>query len=302
MQTLLIFGGSSRLALNWAFHLRNNLNVIIVCQRNIVKLPGVKTVTSGVDSQIDVTELILRLQPDWILNCIGMTNVDACEQDYDLAFYINCKIPSLLAQCCRRTETPLIHISTDHLFSGTSQYYSESSEVAPINNYAKTKLLGERAVTIEQPNSLILRTNFYGWGPKYRPSSSDKILFFLRNGQAVDLFADIFYTPVLSSLVADIGMELIRSSNYGLYNIASNERVSKFEFGKLLASIFDLDSTLIRPTLASSTAPLARRPQDMSLSNSKVKSVVRLPVMAISEQISTLRRQEAALTHCFNNL
>ena len=302
MQTLLIFGGSSLLALNWAFCLRNDLNIVLVCHKTIVKLPGLETIVINFESETSIIDIISHFHPDWILNCVGMTNVDACEQAYDLAFHVNCEIPSLLAQCCRITDTPLIHISTDQLFSGSSQFYSETSEVLALNNYAKTKLLAENRVASLNPESLILRTNFYGWGPKYRTSYSDYILSALRNGKSIKLFSDLFYTPVLASVVADVAIKLIRSSNYGLYNIASDERVSKLEFGKLLASEFDLDSTLIVPALSSSTARSARRPRDMSLSNNKVKNVVKLSNMALKEQISTLRRQEAAFTHGFMNL
>lgn len=302
MHTLLIFGGSSLLALNWALGLKNDLNIILVCHKTIVKPPGLEVVVINFDSEPAILDIILHFQPDWILNCVGMTNVDACEQDYKLAFHVNCKIPSLLAKCCRISDTPFIHVSTDQIFSGYSQFYSESSKALPLNNYGKTKLLAESKVARLNPESLILRTNFYGWGPKYRLSYSDYILSALRNGRSVKLFSDLFYTPVLASVVVDTAMKLIRSSHYGLFNIASDERVSKLEFGNLLATEFALDSTLIVPALASSTARLARRPLDMSLSNSKVKNVVKLPIMSMKDQISTLRRQEAAFTQAFMHL
>ena len=77
----------------------------------------------------------------------------------------------------------LVHISTDHLFEGSSAFKNEKESKLPLNNYAKTKSKGEDIILENCPEALIIRTNFFGLGPNYKPSFSDKILRDLESGK-----------------------------------------------------------------------------------------------------------------------
>ena len=66
----------------------------------------------------------------------------------------------------------------------------------PLNLYAKTKLMSEQLIQKEITNYLIIRTNFFGWGPKYRPSFSDRIIINLSEDKEIHLFEDVFFSPV----------------------------------------------------------------------------------------------------------
>ena len=60
----------------------------------------------------------------------------------------------------------------------------------------KPKVKGEDIILENCPEALIIRTNFFGLGPNYKPSFSDKILRDLERGKNLNLFNDVFYTPV----------------------------------------------------------------------------------------------------------
>ena len=81
--------------------------------------------------------------------------------------------PKKLAQISLETGSKLIHISTDHLYDGTKDIYTEDDLVSPLNVYGKTKAQAENEVLSINPKALIVRTNFYGWGLSYRKSFSD---------------------------------------------------------------------------------------------------------------------------------
>ena len=81
---------------------------------------------------------------DYCINCAAYTNVDQAEVTPNIAYKVNAEAVKHLAQYCKKTKTVLIHISTDYVFDGTKKEpYSESDTTNPINEYGKSKLLGE---------------------------------------------------------------------------------------------------------------------------------------------------------------
>ncbi|MFD5824919.1 dTDP-4-dehydrorhamnose reductase [Lentzea sp. NPDC060358] len=82
-----------------------------------------------------------------VINCAAYTAVDAAETDEDRAFAVNAVGPGLLAEACASAGIPLIHVSTDYVFSGdATRPYEPSDAVGPKTAYGRTKLEGERRV------------------------------------------------------------------------------------------------------------------------------------------------------------
>ena len=66
----------------------------------------------------------------------------------------------------------------------------------PLNNYALTKSKAEDTILEINKSSLIIRTNFFGWGPSYKKSFSDKIISYLETNKKIELFNDVYFTPI----------------------------------------------------------------------------------------------------------
>ena len=167
----------------------------------------------------------------------------------------------------------------------------------PVNNYAKSKLLGEQEVLENCKDALVIRTNFYGWGTKYRQSFSDFILNKLKNNEQVDLFSDVFFTPILIDELSKRTHQLIDAGAIGVFNVVSSERVSKYEFGIKLANCFNLDVSLINAVSISHKSDLVKRPKDMSLSNNKLCQTLNCKISSISKQIQILKQQEGCVIY-----
>jgi dTDP-4-dehydrorhamnose reductase len=288
---LLILGGSSLLALNWALHSKDFFNVYLACHNRFVQLPDIYTLTCSYTSVESIQTLIQQCSADLVVNCIANTNVDLCQVNPSLADHANTLIASWIAIACTNTSSKLIHISTDHLFSGISEYYSETSAVEPVNYYGLSKSNGENAILDLCPNALIIRTNFFCWSPSYRLSFSDRILSSISNRQPISLFTDVFITPLLASNVALLSLTLARSQHYGIFNLSSNDKISKFNFGLLLCSVFNLDTQFIKPSIYCSLKTSVPRPADMSLSNQKAQSVLGPVFGTVSSQVKELANQ-----------
>jgi dTDP-4-dehydrorhamnose reductase len=105
----------------------------------------------------------------------------------------------------------------------------------------------------------------------------------LNNKKKLKLFKDVFYTPVSIKELSRIISRLINLNVSGVFNIASNQRLSKYDFGILVAKKFKLNVDLISP-IYFYDAKLTQRPLDMSLSNSKIKNL-NIKVKSLDDQI-----------------
>ncbi|MEU8637889.1 dTDP-4-dehydrorhamnose reductase [Amycolatopsis sp. NPDC048633] len=94
-----------------------------------------------------------------VVNAAAYTAVDAAEKDEERAFAVNADGPRVLAAACASRRVPLIHVSTDYVFSGeASSPYESSDELGPRSAYGRTKAAGEDAVLGSGASSWVVRT------------------------------------------------------------------------------------------------------------------------------------------------
>lgn len=289
---ILLTGGSGLLALNWAAEIRGRQKVVLGLHERSVALPGVVAQKIDLESADELARTIAAGKFDLVIHTAGFTSVEECEARPDRAQNANVQLASNVAAACVNTGALMAHISTDHLFSGNEIRVSEDHPVAPQNVYGRTKAEAERQVLTINPNALVVRTNFYGWGTRYRTSFSDAILERLRSGAEISLFSDVFYTPILIEALVRAVHDLVRLKARGIYHVAGDERLSKHEFGLRIARAFGLDSGLIKSGMFASQEALVRRPFDMSLSNEKISKLLGRKLGGVDEQLARLRRQE----------
>jgi len=291
-ETVYITGGSGLLALNWAVAVRESCRVVLGLHSRRVSLGKVETRSLDLETVDAAVRAFGGEDARLVIHTAGLTSVESCERDPDLARHLNVDLPENVARACRRLELPLVHVSTDHLFSGELPLAGEDDRTAPVNVYGRTKAEGEQRVLAAHPAALVVRTNFYGWGLPYRPSFSDTILTSLRAGAPITLFQDVFYTPILIENLVHAVHGLVDRKLSGIFNVVADERISKCQFGYMLASHFDLDPAFIRPGYLSDKPDLVQRPHDMSLSNQKVRRALGRNLGGPGEHIARLREQE----------
>ena len=172
------------------------------------------------------------------------------------------------------------------------RYATETDPPTPTNVYGRTKAEAEGRVLEAHAEALVVRTNFFGWGPPYRRSFSDVIIANLRACKSVTLFQDVFYTPLLTEVLVNHVHELLSRNEFGIFHVSGDERVSKHQFGLKVAKEFRLDPSLILAGKITDREDLVRRPSDMSLSNQKARRVLRRGLGSVDEQLQRLRQQE----------
>jgi len=291
---VLITGGSGLLALNWAMALQDRYDFVLSMHEREVCFGRMNSCRMDLASVKAVFSDLEKWQPDIVVHAAGLTSVEKCESDKNLAHHVNVTLAENVAKACSSLQVPLIHISTDHLFSGELAMQSEDAPVAPINVYAKTKAEAETRVLDACAKALVVRTNFYGWGATYRQSFSDVITKSLRSGRQLTLFNDVFYTPIIASELARAAHELIDLNLSGIFHVVGSERISKYDFGLNLAKVFNLDSSLIEPGLMEECSSLVQRPLDMSLSSQKISNMLGRSLGGVADHLQLLLAQEQA--------
>lgn len=225
-------------------------------------------------------------KPDYILNCSGLTNVEECEENRDLAYLLHVLFPKTLADFTNQKSIVNIHISTDHLWDGLNAFYTEEDPVNPINTYGETKAEGERAVILMNPSSLILRTNFFGSGTEWRQSFSDWVISKLNLKQEFYGFEDVYYTPISVNYLLNFMKELLSIKYSGIIHVAGSERISKYDFIKKLAEHMNLNYSHCNKVKYSEIKKTISRPLDMSLNTNLLRNVLNTE---IPDALSSIR-------------
>lgn len=288
---IFITGGAGLLGANWAAEIKDRYAVTLGLHERSIAMEGVDCRFVNLDSPDDIGTAIREAKASIVIHSAAMTNVDACEASPTKAHHDNVVIARNVAQACAAENTKLVHISTDHLFSGRSSMMNEASAIEPLNVYAQTKAEAEVAVLDACPLAIVSRTNFFGWGLPYRKSFSDTIIGALRAGHEIFLFSDAYFTPILMQPLIEAAHNLLEAGASGLFHMAGDERISKYEFGLRLASAFDFDTDLIKPTLLAKRCDLTPRPLDLSLSNAKLRRAIGRPIGGIDSHLSILLKQ-----------
>ncbi len=289
---ILITGGSGLLALNWALFCKNDYEVVLALNKRQISIPGVSCVKMDHSSYEGALQQIEKEKPDIIVHTAGLTSVELCENNPELAYAVNTIMAENIARVCALLSVKLIHISTDHLFTGDIANADENLTPSPVNIYGKTKMLAEIAVLNCKPDALVIRTNFYGWGPSYRNSFSDTILNMLRRESEISLFNDVHFTPILIDTLVHSVHQLIEMNQRGIFNVVGDERITKYEFGIYIAEEFKLKKNMIRPINFSDKKDLIKRPLDLSLSNKKVSLLLNQQIGNVRAQLNKLHLQE----------
>ncbi|RTY34221.1 SDR family oxidoreductase [Chlorobium phaeovibrioides] len=289
---ILVTGGSGLLAINWAIMLRDSYSVVLALHDRIIDLAGVETTKLNLDSVDDLVCAFDTLKPDIVVHTASLTSVEKCESSPTLAQFVNVELASNVAKASAIYGLPLVHISTDHLFQGVESLLDEPSAISPVNVYGRTKADAESRVLDICPGAMVIRTNFYGWGTRYRHSFSDVIINALRSGKALTLFHDVFYTPILIEELVLVVHQLLEMHESGVFHVVGDERISKFEFGMKLAREFSLDTSLITSGSFADQASLVQRPHDMSLSNQNVCKLLGRKLGDVNSHLSRLHLQE----------
>lgn len=258
-----------------------------------------------------IEDIIAEAKGDVIVNAAAYTAVDKAESEPDLADAINGIGTGAVAGAAAAMKIPVIHLSTDYVFDGTSNRpYLETDEPSPLGAYGRSKLLGEEAVADASANHAILRTAWI-----YSPFGKNFVKTMLRLARERDeiaVVADQHGSPTSALDIADgiiaVARNLLahprKQDLRGIFHMTGSGSASWAEFA---AEIFALSARFggprarVRPISTVEYPTPAKRPANSRLDCTKLAEVhgVTLPPWRVSLEpcvkrlIDEARAQEA---------
>lgn len=268
---IVVTGASGLLGASVLLHTRSlGREAIGLYYGHHLQIPGTTTLPMNLIDFPATRELLLALKPEAIVHCAAATNVDWCETHPVESEKVNVGASSLLAEVAHDLSAQLIYVSTDAVFDGQQGNYSETDQPMPLSVYGHSKLSGEREVLERQASALIVRVNIYGWNAQGKLSLGEWFLRRLREEEHVPGFTDVTFCPMLVNDLAEVLLQMLDRRLSGVYHVSGAEKISKYEFGRRVATTFGLDPGKVVPTRVSEANLKARRPLDTSLNTKKI--------------------------------
>jgi dTDP-4-dehydrorhamnose reductase len=288
---ILITGASGLLGLNLALETAAKHEVYGTAKDQPLNTSAFTVLQGDLLAPGAVEKVLNQAQPDWVIHCAALANVDACETDPVLAKQTNSDLPAELAAYVARGGARLVHISTDAVFDGSRGDYTEQDSPNPLSVYARTKLEGERAVASANPQAIIARVNLFGWSISGSRSLGEFFVSNLQAGKRVMGFTDVMFCPLLATDLAAILIKMLELKLTGLYHVVSRECLSKYEFGLRVSHIFDLDASLIAPVSVEQSGLIAVRSPNLTLRTDKLARALGEPPSDVSAGLEHFHQQ-----------
>lgn len=299
MNRAVVTGASGLLGAAVLRDLSRVLDYVEGWSHSVAELPGGIRLTPLDLREPGPAEAALALaRPDLVVHCAALTDVDACERDWDAAWTLNAEVPRRLAVAARAAGARFVQISTDAVYDGEEPgAHHELEASAPVNAYARSKHEGEHAVLASHPEALVIRTTMHGWSVVGRLSFSEAILRGLLRGERLTLFSDVTFSALPVSDLAELIRLLVEHRAAGIVNAGSADAVTKEQFGRMVASEFGLPEDPIEGVTLASRGLAAPRPRNTALDVSKLEALLGRRPPTVAEGLAHLRATAAAAAH-----
>ena len=205
--------------------------------RNLI-LPNVSTIKFCFPDDFEnLKNLLIKEKPDVVINLIAHTNLDFCELNKKNAYELNVILTEKISNICNKIDSKFIHISSDYVFDGKNGNYKEDDETNPVNYYGYTKKMSE-IMALKNSNTIVLRTSLI-YDLKLESNFIKFVFEKLSGGEKIMVFDDILTTPTLLDELIESTLKIAANNNYGIFHISGETCISRFEFAKSIAKIFN---------------------------------------------------------------
>ncbi len=271
-------------------------------QKQLMKEEGIDlfcAARKGAEFSFDFTEdksvekCFAKIRPEVVINAAALVSLQQCEDDPSLAYRINARFCSVLAESCRQYGSYLVQVSTDHYYAGdVRRKHRESDPVWLINEYARTKYAGE-CLALAYSKCVVLRTNIVGFrGRKEMPTFLEWAIGVMQRNEEITAFTDFYTSSIHVGQFAKVLVDILRLRPYGIYNLSSSEVLSKAEF------LQRLSQCLFQKPLEAKTGSVhdmqgTRRANSLGLDTTKIESLLGYSMPGVAEVMESIGREYA---------
>lgn len=232
-----------------------------------------------------IRETVKREKIVAIVNCAAYTNVDAAEDNYDLAELLNAKAPENLAIAMKEVNGLLIHISTDYVFGGDpyNTPCKEDQHGTPTGVYGLTKLHGEQAIQKVGGKYVIIRTAWLY--SEFGKNFVKTMLNLTATKHHLKVVFDQAGTPTYAFDLANAITTALKNPTVGTYHYSNEGVCSWFDFTKMIAGFIGNLECDIQPCHSDEFPSTVKRPAYSVLDKTKIKDCLLLTIPYWTESL-----------------
>lgn len=289
---MLITGISGLLGNNLACYFRDKYEVSGTYNTHDVTIEGVYTHKCDLSNPDDIRNQISgdkKDKPDIIIHCASLTNIEDCEVTKEYTKKINVGATRIISEAADKHDIKLIYISSDSVYDGVKGNFSENDNINPQNYYGLSKYLGELEV-LKVPDSLVLRTNIFGWNIQEKASLGEWILQSLQKRKTIKGFKDAIFSSIYTFELARVIDIAIKNNLSGTFNCGASYGCSRYEFALKIAELFGLDKSLIIPISIDDYDFKARRGKNLSLNVNGIQEALNYRLTSIEGSVDSFYR------------
>ena len=235
--------------------------------------------------------ILEKIRPSVIVNLAGLTSVELCEDQVNLAYIANTRTVENLVYWIASSgvKCHLLQVSTDHVYDGVGPHAED--EIAITNNYAFSKYAGEMAAVLIP--STVLRTNFVGRSNiSHRESLTDWAYKCLTRRLQLQVLDDVYFSPLSITSLVDLLALAVQKRPIGIYNLGSSNGMSKADFVFAFAECLGLGTSGITRIHANQAKFLKTyRPRDMRMDSAKFENTLGVRLPELRDLIQPLARE-----------
>ncbi len=291
MNRLLVTGGSGMLGSNTAYLARDRFDTQITYNSHPVKIRNCAGVRMDLRDRANVVRTVERFRPHVIIHTAAFVPAKVCEENPAMAQAIHVDGVGYLCEAAMDVDAKLIHVSTDWVFDGTKDLYTEDDPPNGLNEYGRSKLRGERVIQENGVSHCIIRTSLYGWN--LRPKKfcyAEMVLDKLEKGEEFPAPDDQYFAPILVNVLADAMFEIYARGITGVLHVTGSEACSRYEFCRTVAEVFGLDKELVKAVPLSVGYFGVTVPRCQSLDVTRAKNLLKTRLPGIREGVLEMKR------------
>jgi dTDP-4-dehydrorhamnose reductase len=269
MKKLLITGASGFLGWHLCQLAKQEWEVYGTYYSHFLEIPEVKILKVNLSDFQDLKQIFREINPDAVIHTAAQSQPNFCQTYPQQSHTINVTASCNIAGLCADYSIPCVFTSTDLVFNGLNSPYKETAPVCPVNIYGEQKVMAEIGMLDRYPMTAVCRMPLmFGRETPTATSFIQPFIQTLKEDKQLNLFIDEFRTPV-SGTTAAKGLLLALEKVNGIIHLGGKERISRYDFGKVLVEVFNLPSTKLKGCRQQDIKMSAPRPADVSLDSSQ---------------------------------
>lgn len=289
MKRFLVTGASGFLGWNFCRLAQADWDIYGTYFSHFVEISGITGVKVDLRDFQALKQIFQSVQPDGVIHLAAQSSPNFCQNSPQESQTINVTASCNIAGLCADASIPFVFTSTDLVFDGLNPPYKETDAVCPVNLYGEQKVMAEVGILERYPLTAICRMPLmFGVATPNTTSFMQSFIQTLREGKELSLFIDEFRTSVSGQTAAQ-GLLLALEKVNGIIHLGGKERLSRYDFGRLLIEVLQLPDGL-KACRQQDIKMAAPRPADVSLDSAKAFELGYAP-LSLREELEALRGQ-----------